>query len=225
MKKFIFLPLFVFGVSTYPDFSMCYNKYKKYSIIPISKNYSITSMKQKKYQKYDEDLGIYLIKTNNKKYLHFKKTHLGVWIASITKNSIYSGNYAEYQNSMKKPAKISTQTKAGSIITDIFCNPIGIGVNGGFLSQKYIKTFINSKPQIKDLLKFSGIIFNKNLIITKVLPNSSANKHFIKKGMKIVRVNNIKVLNKNDIKTALKSNKNVTITIRQDGFDFTFKGN
>jgi len=217
MKKFIFLPLFVFGVSTYPDFSMCYNKYKKYSIIPISKNYSITSMKQKKYQKYDEDLGIYLIKTNNKKYLHFKKTHLGVWIASITKNSIYSGNYAEYQNSMKKPAKISTQTKAGSIITDIFCNPIGIGVNGGFLSQKYIQKFISYTPPKTDKLRFLGILFDKNLMITKILPNSLASKHYLSKG-KIIKINNQKVTSIKDFPKNIKS-----VTILQDGLEFTIK--
>ena len=47
MKKLIFLPIFLFGITTYPDFSMCYKKYKNYLVIPISKNYSITANKPK----------------------------------------------------------------------------------------------------------------------------------------------------------------------------------
>ena len=86
MKKLFFLlPTFLLGVTTYPDFSMCYNKFKNYSIIPISKHYSVTSKKQKHFLKYDENLGLYLIKTNNKTYLKLKQSHLVVWLASIKK--------------------------------------------------------------------------------------------------------------------------------------------
>jgi hypothetical protein len=217
MKKLLFLPILAFGITTYPDFTMCYNKYKKYSIIPISKHYSITSKKPSKYIKYDETLGIYLIKTKNKRYIHFKNSHLGVWIASIKKDSIYSGNYAEYQKSMTKPAKISTKTKPGSIISDIFCNPIGIGVNGGFLSKSYIKKFITYKSKIENHLKFLGIIYNKNLIITKILPNSIASKHYIKAGSKITKINGKKI-NINNFPKNIKS-----VTILQEGLEFTIK--
>jgi len=219
MKKFIFfLPLFLFSF-TYPDFSMCYKEYKDYSIIPISKNYSITAITQKNYIKYDENLGIYLIKTKNKKYLHFRKSHLGVWLASITKNSIYSGNYAEYQTSMKNPAKFSTKTKPGSIISDIFCNPIGIGVNGGFITKTYIKKFITYTPKSTQHLKFLGIIYNKNLIITKILPNSIASRHYIQTGSKIIKINNKKITLNNFPKN-IKS-----VTILQQGIEFTIKVN
>jgi len=215
MKKLLFIPILSFGITTYPDFSMCYKKYKNYSIIPISKHYSITSIPQKNYIK--KDLGIYLIKTNNKHYIHFKKSHLGVWIASITKNSIYSGNYAEYQTSLQNPAKISTKTKAGSIITDIFCNPIGIGVKGGFISKSYINKFIKSKPIFKtDALKFIGILYDKNFIITKILPNSLASRHYIQKGAKIIKINNKKI-------DKHLPNKINSVTILQQGVEFTIK--
>jgi len=218
MKKLLFIPIFAFGITTYPDFSMCYKKYKKYSIIPISKHYSITAIPQKQYIK--KDLGIYLIKANNKHYIHFKKSHLGVWIASITKNSIYSGNYAQYQTSLNNPAKISTKTKPGSIITDIFCHPIGIGVNGGFLSKSYIKKFIKSKSIIKtNPLKKIGIIYNKNFIITKILPNSIASRHYIQPGSKIIKINNQNI-SQNNIPTKITS-----ITILQQGIRFTLKVN
>ena len=224
MKKLIFFPIFLFGITTYPDFSMCYKKYKNYSVIPISKDYSVSATKPKSFMRYDKILGLYLIKTKNKRYLHFKKSHLGVWVASITKNSIYSGNYAEYQTSLYLPAKISSTTKEGAIICDIFCNPIGIGVKGGFLSQKFISPFTKVKPKvIKHPLKFMGIIFDKNLIITKIIPNSVTQKHYIKLGSKIVKINNIKVSNQKEILNLLKNKKDVTITIKQDGFDFTFK--
>jgi len=219
MKKLLFLPILTFGITTYPDFSMCYKKYKNYLIIPISKQYSITSKTQKNYIKYDKELGLYLIKSKNKKYLKFKKTHIGVWIASITKDSIYSGNYAEYQKSLTTPAKISTKTKAGSIITDIFCNPIGIGVNGGFLSKSYIKKFITSKSINRNYLQFLGIIYNKNLVITKILPNSLAAKRYIQVGSKIIKINNKKI----DIKHFPKDIKSVTIL--QQGIEFTLKVN
>ena len=217
MKKLLFLPIFVWGV-TYPDFSMCYNKYKNYSIIPISPNYSISATKPKNFVKYDEDLGIYLIKQPNKHYLHFKKSHLGVWIASITKDSIYSGNYAEYQTSLYKPAQFSSKIKKGSILSDIFCNPIGIGVNGGFLSKTYIKKFITAKPPKKDLLKFMGILFNKELIITKVLANSIASKYYITSGSKITRINNQKINSAKNFPKMINS-----VTILQQGIEFTIK--
>ena len=224
MKKLLFIPILSFGITSYPDFSMCYKKYKNYSIIPISKNYSVSSTKPKSFIRYDEVLGLYLLKTKNKKYLHFKKSHIGVWIASITKNSIYSGNYAEYQTSLYSPAKTSSTTKKGAIICDIFCNPIGIGVKGGFLSQKFISSFTKVKPKIiKNPLKFAGIIFDENLTITKIIPNSIAQKHYISVGTKIIKIDGIKVSNKKEIIGLLKSGKDVTITIKQDGLDFRFK--
>ena len=227
MKKLLFIPVLGFSLTTYPDFSLCYKKYKNYSIIPISKNYSISLTKQKNIIKYDPKLGIYLIKTKNKHYIHFKKSHLGVWIASISKNSIYSGNYAEYQTSLYNPAKISTKTKPASIVTDIFCNPIGIGVKGGFLSKSYIYKFIKTPLPDMNYLKFLGIIYNKNLVITKILDNSFAKRRYIPIGAKIIKVNNKKVFNNSDIQNALNNHKFVTITISQNGFSFrlTYKGN
>jgi len=219
MKKLLFLPIFAFGITTYPDFSMCYKKYKNYSIIPISKNYSVTSIKPKHYIKYAPNLGIYLIKTKNKKYLHFKKSHLGVWLASITKNSVYSGNYAEYQTSINNPAKFSTKTKPGSIMSDIFCNPIGIGVNGGFITKTYIKKFITYTPKSTQHLKFLGIIYDKNLIITNILPNSIASRHYIQTGSKIIKINNKKI-NTNNFPKNINS-----VTILQQGIEFTLKVN
>jgi quinolinate synthase len=217
MKKLLFIPLFSFGIATYPDFSMCYSKYKNLSIIPISKKYSITSIPQKNYIKYYDNLGIYLVKNKTKNIIHFKKSHLGVWIASITKNSIYSGNYAEYQTSLQNPAKISTKTKPASIITDIFCNPIGIGVKDGFFSKSYIPKLLSYTPPKQDYLKFLGILYDKNLKIIKILPNSIAQKHFIPLNSKIIKVNNIKVYTPSDIKKALNNKKNVTITLEKNG--------
>jgi len=217
MKKLLFLPIFAFGIA-YPDFSMCYKKYNKLSIIPISKHYSITSIPQTNYIK--KSFGIYLIKRNNKHYIHFKNSYLGRWIASITKDSIYSGNYAEYQKSMTKPAQISTKTKPGSIITDIFCNPIGIGVNGGFLDKKHIYKFITYKTTTTNLfLKEFGIKFNKNFIITKILPNSIASKHYIQIGSKITKINSKKI-DSNQFPKKINS-----VTILQQGIEFTLKVN
>ena len=227
MKKLLFIPVLGFSLTTYPDFSLCYKKYKNYSLIPISKNYSISAIPYKGSVKFDPKLGIYLIKHKNRHFIHFKKTHLGVWIASITKNSIYSGNYAEYQTSLYNPAKISTKTKPASIVTDIFCNPIGIGVKDGFLSKSYIYKFIKAPLPDLNYLKFLGIIYNKDLVITKVLENSFAKRHYIPIGSKIIKINNKKVFNNSDIQKALNNNKFVTITISQNGFDFrlTYKGN
>jgi DNA polymerase III alpha subunit len=210
MKKlFMIIPILGYSL-TYPDFSLCYKRYKNLSIIPISKHYSITSTKPKKFVKYDEIYGIYLIKTKNKHYLHFKKSHLGVWLASIKNGQIYSGNYAEYP---KKdiPAKFSTKTTPGSIMSDIFCNPVGIGVNGGFLSVSQIKRFITTKPKKanKNIFKFLGIIVDNNLNITKIIPNSWADKHYLQVGAKIIKIDNQKVNSLSDIKSIPK---NVTIT-------------
>jgi hypothetical protein len=195
---------------TYPDFSLCYKKYKNYSIIPISKHYSITANKPKKFIKYNDKYGIYLIKANNKHYLHFKKSHLGIWLASIKNGMIYSGNYAEYPKK-NIPAKFSTKTTPASIMSDIFCNPIGVGVNGGFLTVSQIKKFITSKKTSvnKNILENLGIIVDKNLVITKIIPNSWADKHYLSVGTKIIEINNQKVNSLKDIKSLPK---NVTIT-------------
>jgi hypothetical protein len=214
MKKLIMIiPLMGFSF-TYPDFSLCYKKFKNYKIIPISKHYSISTIKPKSFVKYDETYKIYLIKTNNKHYLHFKKSHLGVWLASIKNGQIYSGNYAEYPNK-DIPAKFSTKTSPASIISDIFCNPIGIGVNGGFLTASQIKNFITSKAHIikkkinKNIFASIGIMVNENLNIIKIIPNSWADKHYLPIGAKIIEIDNQKVNSLSDIKSLPK---NVTIT-------------
>jgi len=220
MKKLLLIPVMGFSL-TYPDFSLCYKKFKHYSLIPISKNYSITSKKPKKYLKYDEVYGIYLVKTKNKHYLHFKKSHIGVWLASIKQGSIYSGNYAEYPKE-NIPAKFSTKTNPGSIMSDIFCNPIGIGVNGGFLTTSQIKKFIKSKPQLKkSIFKEYGFIINKNLIITKIFKNSWAYKHFLTIGTKIVAINHKPVKNIKELKLHLTQNSLITFNI--NGFLWTIK--
>ena len=76
-------------------------------------------------------------------------------------------------------------------------------------------------------LKFLGIIYDKNLVITKVLDNSFAKRRYIPIGAKIIKVNNKKVFNNSDIQNALNNHKFVTITISQNGFSFrlTYKGN
>jgi len=222
MKKLFFIPILGYSL-TYPDFSLCYKKFKNYSIIPISKNYSITATKQTNFVKFDKDYGIYLIKQKNKNYLHFKKSHIGVWLASISKDSIYSGNFAKYQKG-DIPAKFSTTTEEGAIMSDIFCNPIGIGVKDGFLTAKFIKQFITMKPRQSDneVLKFIGIILNDKLVITKILPKSWAKKHFIPLHSKIIKIDKKSVYSLKDVKFIVNE-KNVTITIKYNGSDFTFK--
>jgi hypothetical protein len=215
MKKlFMIIPILGYSL-TYPDFSLCYKKYKNYSIIPISKHYSITANKPKKFIKYNDKYGIYLIKANNKHYLHFKKSHLGVWLASIKNGQVYSGNYAEYPKT-NIPAKFSTKTTPASIMSDIFCNPIGIGVNGGFLTVSGIKKFITSKKTSvnKNIFENLGIIVDNNLIITKIIPNSWANRHYLSIGTKIIEINGKKV---NTLKEIKLIPKNVTITFNING--------
>jgi len=226
MRKLLFLiPIFLFGITTYPDFSLCYKKYKNYTIIPISKSYSITAIPQKNFIKYDEDLGIYLIKRHNKHPIYFHKAKLGIWIASISKNSIYAGNYAEYQKSVYNPAKISTKATPGSIVTDIFCRPIGIGVRGGFLSHLFVQKFIVAHKRDKNFLKFMGIIFNKQLIVTKILPDSLAAKYYLYPGAKIIAVNNKPVYGIDDIDRIHQKEKIKQVTLYINGIRFTLKAN
>jgi hypothetical protein len=222
MKKLSLIPILGYSL-TYPDFSLCYKKFKNYSIIPISKNYSITAKKQKKFVKFDKGYGIYLIKQKNNSYLHFKKTHIGVWLASISKDSIYSGNFAKYQQG-DIPAKFSTKTEVGAIMSDIFCNPVGIGVKGGFLTADFIKKFITMKPRQSDneVLKFIGIILDEKLVITKILPKTWAEKHFIPLNSKVIKIDNKLVHNLKEIQSIVNK-KNVTITIKYNGSNFTFK--
>jgi hypothetical protein len=228
MKKlFMTIPLLGYSL-TYPDFSLCYEKYKNYSIIPISEHYSITSKRPKNYIKYDRKYRIYLIKRENKNYLHFKNSKLGMWLASIKNGAIYVGNYAEFPTKYY-PAKLSTKTTPASIISDTFCNPIGIGVNGGFLTaneiQKYIHKNITKKYKIikrKRKRKYSsqgkysyifkdlGIVVSKTLGVIKIIPHSWAAKKYIPKWSHITKINGKRVHSINDIKTPLPKSFKIT---------------
>ena len=66
-------------------------------------------------------------------------------------------------------------------------------------------------------MKFLGIIYDKNLTITKVLPNSIASRHYIQVGSKIIKINNKKISLNNFPK------KINSVTILQQGIEFTIK--
>jgi hypothetical protein len=169
MKKVSILIVFItelFSLTTYPDFSLCYEKYNKYSgTIPVSSEYSISFEKPINYFKYDEILQVYIIKNKNKNYIKFKnEPKLGIWISSIGENYIYVGNYAKSSFGLNK-ALSSSYSPKGSIVTDIFCNVYGVGAGDNkFITYKYIKYILqnNSFRNIYFELNDKCIITNKD---------------------------------------------------------------
>jgi membrane-associated protease RseP (regulator of RpoE activity) len=205
MKKVVLLVVLltnVFSITTYPDFSICYDRYYKFSgTIPVTKNYSISFKKPVKYLKYDPFLDIYLIKANNKKYVKLKESYkLGLWIASINEDSIFVGNYAKSNNGLNY-AISSVSTPKGSIISDIFCNVHGIGAgNNRFITSKYIKYFLYNSGYGD--VKFK---IDRNFIITEKNPYN--NKNF-KIGDKILLINDKKLSYEKAVDTILMSKPN-----------------
>ena len=210
MKK-VFLLFFLltelFSLTTYPDFSICYDRYHNLAgVVPVSRNYSISFDKPKKYIKYDPFLKLYLIKSHNKKYVklttHYK---LGLWIASIGKDSIYVGDYAK-RNQGLNGAISSVATPKGTIISDIFCRFHGIGSGKNrFIPSKYIKYFLshNSYSDVKFKIDKNFVIIEKNPYY---------NKNF-KVGDKILKVNGKKLSYENLLDTILMSKGYLTFTI------------
>ena len=182
MRKILFLAIFVsFSFSlTYPDFSKCYEKFHNYkNLIPISKNYSITTIRPKNFVWYDKLRGVYLVKHKNRKFLKFY-THykLGFWIASISDDTIFVGNFARKSRGVEL-SKISSKTMENSVMSDIFCHPIGVGVGKDeFLTKKEIYHILH-KGNYGD----TRFEFNRNLVITKLYPYGNNN---FKVGDKII---------------------------------------
>jgi hypothetical protein len=140
MKKIIFIiPLFLFA---FIDLTPCLKKYSFIeNSIPVSKNSSIV-FGNKNCIKYDPFTGMCLIKEKNKKTVKFyDNPKLAWWMASIKKNKIYVGNFAEDMNFLT-PAKLSVKTLKNSVISDMFCRAYGIGRADGFIKSEYIKHFI-----------------------------------------------------------------------------------
>ncbi|GAX86840.1 conserved hypothetical protein [Lebetimonas natsushimae] len=290
MKKLIFLfPLFLFA---FVDFSPCLKKYsfiKNY--IPVTKNLSIV-FDNKNCIKYDPFTKMCLIKSKNKKVVKFyENPKLAWWMASIKKNKIYVGNFAEDMNFLT-PAKLSVKSLKNSVISDMFCRAYGIGRGEGFIKSEFVKHFINygywgdigidvdenmkiasfdpfyvknlsigekiisinnkkATPEnfskyillgkVGDIVKIKtdkhsykikirkkiykftplmhfGIYVDKNLIITR-LPEKLKEKYYIKEGAKIIKVNNQKVSTLKELKKALSTYKNVTITLNFQGIN------
>jgi len=144
MKKYLFLlllPLFSYA-SIYPDFRVCYNKYK-YTVknsVPVTKNLSVTFDK-KNCLKYDPFTGMCIIKNKNRKTIRFfLYPKIGWWAASVKKNEIYVGNFAK-DEVFFVPAKLSVLSQKNSVITDMFCRAIGVGTGKGFIKADMVLHF------------------------------------------------------------------------------------
>jgi hypothetical protein len=141
MKKLIFLiPLFLFA---FFDFSPCLKKYSFIkNSIPVTKNLSIV-FNNKNCIKYDPFTNMCLIKANNKKVVKFyENPKLAWWMASIKKDKIYVGNFAEDMVFFKH-AKLSVKSLKHSVISDMFCRAYGIGRGDGFIKSEFVKHFVN----------------------------------------------------------------------------------
>jgi hypothetical protein len=143
MKKFIILfPLFLFAA--FVDFSSCLKKYDFIEdSVPVSKNLSVTFKKSNCF-KYDPFTGMCIIKHKNKRVVKFfYKPKLAWWMASIKKNEIYVGNFAK-DNIFFTPAKLSVKAIKNSVISDMFCRAVGIGMGDGFIKAGMVMHFVKT---------------------------------------------------------------------------------
>lgn len=288
------------ALKVYPDFSECYTKYKKYDgIIPLSKSYAVTFQKPMKYIKYDPFLKLYLIKSPFTYPIKLKeKVVLGTWLASIAPESIYISNYAKPAYGLK-PAYLALKSEKGSIVSDLFCEVVGIGAGEGrFIDTKQLRRFVqldaygdlkfktdkhlrityidpenhseikvgdvilllngkkvhastfeeeilSLKPSITveltvlrdkkkrkvtvavykkeddlKLFKTLGITLDETLMITEVKPGSYADKNYINKGSRIIRINDYEVKTMEEIMKKVSGLKEMRFLIKQNGVHY-----
>jgi len=184
MKKFlIFLPFFLFAFTPL-DFSVCYQKYSfTKSLVPVTKDKSISFSKQKNYLYYDPFTGFYVIKHQNKRVIHFfKNPKLGWWMAGIKKNSVFAGSYAK-KGYFLDFSKLSVIPEINSVITDLFCRAYGVSSKRGFLDYEKISHFVKY-----GYWGSAGFAVNKNLTVTWSDPFYTR----IRPGEKILIINNKK---------------------------------
>jgi len=222
MKKLIFIfPIFLFA---FIDFSPCVQKYSFITnSIPVNKNLSIVFGKQNCI-KYDPFTNMCLIRHKNKKIVKFyENPKLAWWMASVKKNKIYVGNFAEDMFFLT-PAKLSVKTLNNSVISDMFCRAYGIGNNNGFIKSTFVKHFIkygywgdigidvdeNMRVISFDPFYVRGLNLGEKILL---INNQKANIKIFSKYILLGKVGNLVII---------KTNKGIyKIKIRKKIYDFT----
>jgi len=97
------------------------------------------------------------------------------------------------------------------IIQGIQGKKVILNING-----KNIKIPLRKKKYLFTPLEYFGIKVNKNMIITK-LSERLKNRYYIKEGAKIIKINGSEIKTFEELKKALSTYKNVTITVLENG--------
>ncbi len=195
MKFFLSLLLSLhvaFGASfVYPNFKQCYNQNLKSLVyfgdtkaVAITKHYAVAYLKKKpmfKYIKYDPYLNLYLFYSpkvlNPVKLKKTNKLNLGDWIASISENSIFVGNFSKRGYGIDSLFEQNSKVEPNSIITCLCCEAYGIGVGDHkFIPTELIKRFLHSQNIFYgDIgVKFKKI--GKNIVVSHVKKSYVGNK-------------------------------------------------
>ncbi|NOX15925.1 MAG: PDZ domain-containing protein [Epsilonproteobacteria bacterium] len=212
----------------YPNFKQCYNKEIKSIVyfgdtkaIAISGHYAVTYSKTKpKYHfvKHDPFLNLYLF--YSKKLLHpiklknTDKLSLGEWLASISENSLYTGNFAQRGGGLDIYFKQNSKTPPNSLISCLCCQVYGIGIGDGkFISSNLLKRFLNSK---KVFYGDIGARFSKlgaKVIVSSINPLFKNQK--LKVGDIIKKINSKKITREEEAKNLiLFQKKNQIVNIK-----------
>ena len=97
------------------------------------------------------------------------------------------------------------------IIQGIQGKKVVLNING-----KIIKISLRKKKYLFTPLEYFGIKVNKNMIITK-LSERLKKRYYIKEGAKIIKINGSKIKTFEELKKAVSTYKNVTISVLDDG--------
>ncbi|ACM93784.1 conserved hypothetical protein [Nautilia profundicola AmH] len=107
---------------------------------------------------------------------------------------------------------------------EIFTKTILEGVKGKkvvlCIDGKKVNIKIRKKKYLYTPLEHFGISVNDHLVITK-LPKKLQQIYFIKPGAKIIKVNGVEIKTFEELKKALSTYKNVTISLEQQGITAT----
>ncbi len=211
----------MFGASfTYPNFKQCFNKnkdsvvyFKNVKAIAVTSHYAVsyqTKTPDAKYIKYDPYLGLYLF--YSKKKLHpvklkdTKSLALGEWLASMSDDSMYIGNFAKRGSGLESFYEHNAKVEPNSMIVCLCCQVYGLGVGDNrFIPTKLIKRFLNAKEIFYGDIGARFAKRGKDIVVMRVDPFYPDN--LLKIGDIIKKINGKKVKSLNDVKDVILFSK------------------
>jgi hypothetical protein len=233
LRIFIAFNLFLFGLfASESDFELCRQKIIDSNAIegeeikiPLQNNLLLLYSKKvptSNIIKYDEELGLYLLKDKTPFKYPFKfSTKNSQKVATVSRDKIVEG--------------ISSSIKP-SLVMSSCCSIEAISTKSGIVKKEQIDKFLKSKPYEKDdkkepqkqaaknIISISGIYFDEDMNVIKL--DTAASQYGLKPSDKLLQIDLESVKNQKELSQILLKNKKPSnLLFQRDGFQFFVKLN